>query len=161
MGAPVAQVGAAVAVQSAVGTGAGANSHRAARRPRLRVLHPAEARGDRSQLEPRPGGRQHGPLELHLAPAPGAVLRPPGVLPDVQQQERRARGRRVPAEGLGADAAAKEVSKHVVTDNAVAALYLLALISFVFVNKHICLSFTHLLFDFVKNLSSTIECSLC
>lgn len=70
MGAPLVEVGAVVAVEGAVGAGAGAASHRAARRPRLRVPHQAEARGDRSQLEPRPGGCKHGPLELYLAKAP-------------------------------------------------------------------------------------------
>lgn len=82
MGAVVAEV-AAVAVEGAVGAGAGAAGDRSARRPRLRVPNPAETRGDRSQLEPRPGGRQHGALELHIASPPGAVLRPPGVLPHV------------------------------------------------------------------------------
>lgn len=110
MGAPLAEVGAALAVQGAVGAGAGAASHRAAGRARLRVPDPAEARRDRAQLEPRPGGREHGPLELHLAAPPRALLRPPGVLPHLQQQERRARRRRLPAQGLRRHAAAQEVS---------------------------------------------------
>lgn len=83
MGAPLSEVGSAVAVEGAVGAGAGAVGHRAARRPRIRIPDPAEARGDRTQFESRAGGRQHGPLELHFAPPPGGVLRPPGVLPDV------------------------------------------------------------------------------
>lgn len=70
MGAPVPQVGALVAVEGAVGAGAGVGADRAARRPRLRVHYPAEAGGDRAKFEPRPGGREHGPLELHLAPPP-------------------------------------------------------------------------------------------
>lgn len=62
MGAPVPEVGAAVAVEGAVGAGAGADRHSAAGRPGLRVHHPAEARGDRPQLEPGTGGREHGTL---------------------------------------------------------------------------------------------------
>lgn len=70
MGAARAQVGAAVAVQGAVGAGAAPGGHRAAGRPRLRVPDQAEARDHRAELEPRPGGREHGPFELHLAAAP-------------------------------------------------------------------------------------------
>lgn len=50
LGAALAQVGAAVALQGAVGAGAVAGGNRAARRPRLRVPDPAEARHHRAQL---------------------------------------------------------------------------------------------------------------
>lgn len=83
-GAALAQVGAAVALEGAMGAGAGRGGDRAARRPRLRVLDSAEEGGDRAELQPRASGREHGTLEFHLAPPPGAVLRPPGVLPDMQ-----------------------------------------------------------------------------
>lgn len=62
MGAALAQVGALVAVEGAVGPRAAAGGHSAARRPRLRVPDQAEARRDRAQLEPRPGRCQHGTL---------------------------------------------------------------------------------------------------
>lgn len=115
VGAALAEVGAFVAIQGAVGPGAGPDGDRAPRRPRLRVPDPAEARRDRAQLEPRPGGREHGPLELHLAPPPGAVLRPPRVLPHVQQQEWRAGRRRAAAQGLRRHASTQKVSSHIFT----------------------------------------------
>lgn len=109
MGAARSKVGARIAVQGPVGTGASAHCDRQARWPRLRVPDPSEAHHNRAQLEPRPGGRKHGTLEFHLAPAPWTVLRSPGVLPHVQQQEWRSRRWCVPEEGIGAHAAAKKV----------------------------------------------------
>lgn len=76
MGAALAQVS-AVAIEGAMGAGAGAGADSAPRRPRLRVPDSAEARGDRSELLPRGGRREHGTFEFYLAAAPGAVLRPP------------------------------------------------------------------------------------
>lgn len=112
MGAPFAQVGTAVALEGAVGAGAGADCDRTPRRPRLRVPDTDEARRHRAQLEPRPGRREHGTLELHIAEAPRTLLRPSGVLPHLQQQERRARRWSLPEEGRSRHAFTQKVSTY-------------------------------------------------
>lgn len=82
---------------------------RQARGSRTRVPHPAEAHRDRPEQLQRPGGRQHGPLELHITPSPGRAVRTPQLLSDVSWQEWRVRGRRVPAEGRSGPTATQTV----------------------------------------------------
>lgn len=77
--------------------------------PRARVPHPAEAHCDRPEQFQGSGGREHGPLELHIAPSPGRAVRTPELLSDVPRQERRVRGRRVSAERCPGAAATQKV----------------------------------------------------
>lgn len=93
-----------------MGPGSGRDGRdRQARGPRTRVPHTAEAHRDRQEQLQGSGGRKHGPLELHIAPSPGRAVRTPKLLPDVPRQERRVRGRRVPAEGRPSPTIAQKV----------------------------------------------------
>lgn len=90
--------------------------------PRPGVPDEEEERDHRPQLQPGPGGCQHGPLQLHLPQTPGDLPRRGGsgrgrrLLPEVSGQERGVRGRCVPAERGAASTAAQamylQVSQH-------------------------------------------------
>lgn len=78
--------------------------------PRVRVPHAAAGRHHRPQLLAGLGGRQHGPLQLHLQAAPAAQLPGAAFLPALPRQERSLRGRRLPAPRRPGPAAPAAVS---------------------------------------------------
>lgn len=82
---------------------------RQARGPRARIPDPTEAHRHRPEQLQGPGGRKHGPLELHIKTSSGRAVRTPELLFDVPRQERRVCGRCVPAEGRPGATAAQEV----------------------------------------------------
>lgn len=110
MGPSLAEVAAREPREDAVEPRQQGGSDSPHRRPRFRVPGQAESGHHRQEQFPWRCGREYGTLQLHLEEALGSVLRAPLFLHVVQRQERRLRGRRVPAEGCPPDQAAQDVS---------------------------------------------------
>lgn len=102
-----------VAVEHARDPGHGADPPRPSGGQGLRVRHAPEDRDRGPQLLTWLGGRQHGPLQLHIETALADHLRGAQLLPALPRQERRVRGWGLPKKRSPSDPATQRVGLHV------------------------------------------------